>query len=437
MPQSASKNNLLAGAFVLVSLVLGVIVVVVLADVGERLQASTSYVVRLSLADGASGLDAGSAVTLGGQKVGRVTGIEFAESDGRLAGIDVAIRVRSTLALYADTRVELVIPLLAGTSTLNIPDLGNRPGAGAARLEPGGRIAARIAPPSFLTQAGYGEEEASRLKSILQNVEETTAIARQVGGDFQTDYAGVRDRVTGLVDRASGVTEDVASITSDVRTRWPQWAGRAESILSQMDDGIAPLVDEGRAGIAEARGVAERFGGVIDENRDDIRDSVANAKSFTERLDGDVQERFMTALDGAISTLDGASATADEMRSVLVESRPELLRTLANMRLASDQLKLTTIEVRQAPWRLLYQPGRKEFENELLFDTVRTYSTAVSDLRLAAETLRTVSEDPTATSGTTGPTVPDLVARLNEAFLRYESAEQSFLDQWIGSEHDE
>ena len=156
--------------------------------------------------------------------------------------------------------------------------------------------------------------------------------------------------------------------------------------------------------------------------------------SLTEKVNGPTYQQFMRVLDRASVTLEDFATAASDTSDLLNTYAPEVGLILANARLASDQLKLTTVEVRQAPWRLLYTPGTKELENELLYDSVRTYASAVSDLRATSAILRQMKEKGVEFDEQEGQTVEGVIQRLQNAFQRYEDAEQQFLDQWIGSE---
>src|SRR5690606_40014609 len=122
MAKRSPKNNVLAGLFVLVSILLTVAVIIVLADAGEALQPTRRYTIRFTIVEGAVGLASGSPVTLGGQKVGRVSEINFVGQPAPEA-IDVEIRIREELQLRQDADVHLVIPLLGANTQLNIVDL--------------------------------------------------------------------------------------------------------------------------------------------------------------------------------------------------------------------------------------------------------------------------------------------------------------------------
>ncbi len=420
MAKRSSKNNVLAGLFVLVSVILTVAVIIVLADAGEALEPTRRYTVRFTMSEGAWGLASGSPVTLGGQRVGRVSEIGFVGPAAAPEGVDVKIRIREELTLRTDADVQLVVPLLGANTAINIVDLGKPSSPVAGEDTP---IDGSLAPPGFLAQAGYGPDQQQQVQNILNNLDETTAWVNDFRRRLEID-------ITSASERLENILANVDAIAADIGEKWPQWSGRADSILATADEQIGPFVEEARAGLDDVRRTVGKVEGVIDENSENIRSTVANIEQLSSRLNGEMYDDFQAVLTRATTALDNFSATAEEARELLEINGPQLGLIVANARLASDQLKATAVEVRHAPWRLLYQPGRKEFENELLYESVRTYAGAVSDLRATAATLRNVTE-----TGTAGPTdtrtVDQLIEDLQQAFERYEQAEREFLDQWL------
>jgi hypothetical protein len=94
----------------------------------------------------------------------------------------------------------------------------------------------------------------------------------------------------------------------------------------------------------------------------------------------------------------------------------------------SDQLKLTAVEVRSQPWRLLHQPTTKELSTQVLYDSTRAYAEAASDLRAASEALQAVSVNTGASD------VSAMTQRLAEAMEKYRGAERALMDKLIETE---
>lgn len=406
-----SSNNVLAGIFVTLSILGGVAIVVMLAGVGERLVSHDEYVVHFTLADGADGLDVGSAVKIAGRDVGRVSKIELQLQDEgeRKAGVYATIQIQANHTLYGRPRASLERPLLGSGATLNFSSVG--------RVEEGEATEGTLfeggpAAPSFLAQAGYGEEQKTQLQSILSRAEKIATNVEQATDEF----------------RAS-IVPDVKAVVGDVRERWPAWGERVDSITANIDEAsakLSPGIDEVREVIASAR---EWF----ESNRDRLTTIVENVeiasgdlKDGLARLNAETVDKLHEMLDSGTETTKSAQRAIERIDSLVAEQTPNLRKALADARLASDQLKLTMGEVRRSPWRLLYRPDTQELEFELLYDAARQYAEAVSDMRAAGEALESAGAR-AAVQGANAEELTPLVDLMKESFERYRAAEEKFL----------
>ena len=468
MASGSSRNNLLAGGFLLGSIVLAVASSFIIKgiDVTPR----TSYRVYFPMSVGASGLQPGSAVNLGGRQVGEVSKLEFyttadaasigltelaevgseteiepataaqLESGGpeRIAGIQVDIEINKDLPLFDNAQVFLEKQLLGSGSEINIASVGNPAARGfvlrgsTERLEENEAIIGRVAAPAFLRDAGLGPTEQ---KLISETVKRVHNIATNVD-----EY--VEARVPPIMDGAQQFIDDATALSGNFRKtgeRVEVWNGQVDDILTNarnLSERFAPFatkaesrLDDAREGIADARGAIAAVREIIDTNRPKVDQTMDNVAAATQGFRDDV-------VPGTTTTLEGAQDFVARLDGLVAESAPAMRRILANGRLAADQLKLATIEVRSQPWRLLYQPTTKEIEEQLLYDSARTYATAVSDLRAASESLEAVLAAQVA--GNEGLRSPEDIARvraeLAEAFERYTRSEKALLDRLVGQE---
>jgi ABC-type transporter Mla subunit MlaD len=423
-PGRASKNNILAGLFVLVSVVLGVAVLIVLSNLGDRIQGKAKYVVRFSLADGADGLERGSIVKVGGKRVGRVLGTAFASDvpGGPPTAIDVEFDVLDTVKLFEDADVQIVKPLLGTNSALNIVSLGK---STSVALPPGGRITGRLAGPGFLSGGDY-----ARIQSIIARVD-------QIAADIQP-------QVKPIMDDARATVANARSISDDARTRWTTWSEQVGAFLARIDkagERIQPFVDNAEKTAQDARDFLARARATVDDNRKSVDEIVENVRQLTRKANEEGYDRFMATVDSAREGVESARRSLTEAEKFLARNIPVVEDVLADAALASQQLKLTTVEVRAAPWRLLYQPNKKELENELLYNSVRTYSASVTELRVAADRLKAASEASARTGAGEGFSpgvdrgeIDRLTEKLKGAFDRYQAEEQRFLERWVKSD---
>lgn len=401
------RNNLLAGMLVVVCILTAVVVIVMLGGGLERL-GKQDYAVRFSVVEGATGLEKGSRVMVGGQQVGVVKFIEFEiDADGSATGVGVTITVDKKIKLQRGAVALLISPLLGGSGTINFQTTGDGAPLGANDV-----IEGRIAPPTMLAQAGYGEEQANQVRNIIRNVNEAS-------------------------EKINTFMDDARVIGGDVRAKWPDWSARLDSILKNSDDtmakgpGIAQSIEDRVASVREIVDLARDY---LVENRQGVRDTITSFKNiggdgekFMARLNNELVDKAAGFLDEGRSALKNADEAFASAKGLLDEQSPNIRRTMANFRLASDQLTATLGEVRRSPWRLLYRPDKRELEYELLYDSARSYAAAVSDLRTAAETLHVLSTGPAAAGD--AARAADVARQLDGSFDKYKEAETEFLRQ--------
>ncbi len=417
----SSRNNIIAGAFLLVALVLAVTISIILSNAEQRIRSTKDYTIRFSLSSGTHGLKSGSQVLLGWQPVGWVRSIDINPDEGGLPGwIEVGVAVRADLRLYESAIATLERPLLGSASALNFVSPGtaervSNPTGVGPELEEGETITGSLAAPAFLASAGYGPEQAEQLRSFTRNAAESAEKLNKVIDQFNVDLPAV--------------LTDVRESTKALREKMPEWRDQIDQTLAnaqKASERFQPLVDEANAGIKDARQVITTAQATIDESRPKIGASLDAIQSASEKLDrqtvGEINGLITDARDG----VRRFSAGVYDLASWFSQENPSISRIVANMRLASDQLKLASVEVRQSPWKLLYQPKTKELENEALYDAARTYAQAVSDLRAAGEAIDSALKSPAA-APLEPETIKALRAKLDAAFVAYEAAERLLL----------
>lgn len=420
--QRSDLDNLRAGAFLIVSLIAALAIVLILVGVGDKLKARSRYTVFFPLGSEPSGLEVDSVVLVNGRPVGVVNGVrlELDPANAEPNGTYFRILVDKKIRFYGEPTAYLNRPLLGAGATLNFPTIGD---AGAApQAQPGATFKGAIAPPSFLAQAGYGPEQQSQVQDILTR---SAAFANELESMVKDFRENTYPRVTQLV--------------ADVEARFGGWLDSGDGIVADVETATArlPAISESiESRVSEARTVIATTQEMLNENRSGVQATVDNARQATERFNAlveslrtDTKPAIDAMLVDARSAMESARRTAERTDSLLAESSPSLRRTIANARLASDQLKFTLEEVRRSPWRLLYRPDTRELEFELLYDSARIYAASVSDLRDASAALEGAAASASASGSTlTSRRAEDLNAELTRAFESYRAAERAFLD---------
>jgi len=417
MSNRVARNNILAGGFVLGALALGVWASFKLSTV-PPMAGLTRFTVRFSLEDGATGLKNGSEVLLAGQKIGRVLSVDFANNNGTPTGVDVEVETRADVTLYEDAGVFLQLPLLGTLSSINITSTGagklEKHAGASAQIETGDTVKGRLAPPAFLAQAGFGAEQVAQLRSSLTSLDASL------------------NKVSGLIERSSPMVEtglsDAQQLVTQLKTKLAAWSESIDRTAVNMEKASArldPMLAKAETSLDNAAATVSEVRALILDNKTKLNQIVTNLESATGKLDQQTITQVNEALTKGKEALDVFSTSLNSVTTLVKQETPSLHRTIGNLRLMSDQLKLTAIEIRSQPWRLLHTPTTKELTTQVLYDATRAYAEAASDLRAAAESLQAVQNQDAAA---------DMSDHLTRAVEKYRAAEKALMDRLIAEE---
>lgn len=398
--RSPSKYTILAGLFLLGSVALAIAVAFSLTNVRDRLIPSNKFTIRFNMTAGAPGLKPDSQVTLGGQKIGSVTSVGF---DADTTHVLVGVRVAAAYPIYPNAVVGLERPLLGSQSWINISSVGS----GDAKLAQGAIIDGRAA-GGFLAQFGLTQED---VRKLLDSTQDTITNLNQL-------IAANRPKIDGIID-------NVGSITKSASESWPKWSGQLDTTLTNVADfsgKLGPMADNFNGKVDNFGKLLGNVNTVIDENRPNIKQITTDASVIA----SDFRTKTMPSVDNVAKGIEAWCAT----------ELPELRRSVANLRLMTDQAKRAVVEIRAQPWRLFFQPSKKELETDVLFWAANAYADAVSDLRSASEGMQqTVALANKANAGATGgPSAALLEAQyklLQDSMQVYKKAEQDLLEVLI------
>lgn len=421
MSQSRTRNNTVAGFFVLATVALFLAVVVTLS--GMKFGDTKTYIVGFPVDLGTPGLARGSDVTIGMTAVGRVESIETRA--GTLADpvlgdhIRVEIKVNSDYVIAKDARAGLVVPLLGSGSVVNFDDLGSGNPATADDLLTGG-----IAPPLLLRAAGIGNEEIESIKRSIAQFENITANVESITAEVDEL---VQAEGQPMVDEARATLEDVRAFIKDINARKEKWINAFDNALAninEMTESGKLFMDDARGLVANTDEQVTKVGNVIDEVRPDVATTTANAAEITTTFKEVTMVEVNSLLDRGNRGVDDAAETLAMVRASMTSELPSVSHTLGNMRIASDNLKLAMIEIRSAPWKLLYKPSTNEYRSEMMHDAVRTYANAVSDLNAATASLKALQAASGPDLDANRARFDEVLVQLETSFTNYKEAEQ-------------
>lgn len=432
-----NRNNVLAGCFVIASLVLAVAIAVVLGDVLGNVGRKNEFVVRFPTEIGVTGLQAGAPVTFAGLPVGRVTAIAPYHAQGPdtpADAMDVTILVDAGINLYEDAFADLAPPILGGVSRINFASAGTGPIGPDAKapelarnnangvLEPGEIVRGRFA-PSILAQLGFTAEDAERIRNAIADVEAITQSARDTTDRVNRMAATLEPAFEQTIEDARAAVGNTRAFTD--RFGEDAWAGRVERILADAEETVA----RGPGVIADVRGAVASARNIMETHSQSVGRLLGNAESISERVRFDTLDQAESLLREGTLAAASFRSVGDQADSMIASLRPDIRAAAANARGITQQTRLFVEELRAQPWRVLKQPSRADLLREPLYAATRAYADAVSDLRAASEALDAAIQNRSADTAPSDAAleVARIAATVQAAYDRYAQTERELL----------
>ncbi len=417
--------------------------------------------------EGLAPIKPGSPVLLAGAiQVGRVEAIELVECTLTARGFDcrsvhgerTATRPaapRTPRALYVEVRcrIDRNLPLYDGCRiTTNQPPVG---GGGyvdvlsvgvAGRERPEGPIEglrpqSMAATISSLSQTltgpgGLLDKLASQLderdpQTVLGRLLRILANVDAMTGRLAAQLSPTEQR--SLMQRLLQTMENVQALTAALRRQTE--TGDPANLIGKVHASL----DELDAALVEARLM-------LSENRPAVRESLARIRSMSTTLDEQVMPRLAAefdrtrpetllakihaSLDALRASLENVETITTEGRRLIVLNRPQLQRTLDNLKQASERLNSGIQELMLTPWRIFPPLAGVTRQLEIL-EAARRFAEAASYLDDTARRIDAlVQASPGQTRLLADPAeLESLRSSLKAAFERFESAEEYFWEQ--------
>jgi ABC-type transporter Mla subunit MlaD len=414
------RNNIRAGVFVSVAILIGLFVLIALTDfIGSLRRSTDSYTVTFDVASGVANLKSGSDVRVGGVTMGDVTEVLPKLVEGQaFREIAVEFTVDRRIEIFANAQVLVKSPLIGSEAWLEISSVGD-PGQGKP---PNGQL---MGTPSVgLLTSLLGTENADKADEMVEN-------ARVFSDFLATIPVEYNNRLAPALDDIQSSASDVRHITNDLRqTRWPSWAEHVDRVLTWAETATGQL----DAAIAQGNGLLSDSRTVVQENRDSFKSIVSNLESTSRKVNEETIDKVHAFLQSGQNGLDRAASTLQRLQVDYEVWATDIGEALASANLAAQQLKLTMIETRRSPWKVLYRPSSDELEHELLYEATRSFAVAAADLKSASESIQRVLDHHADEIRGDEETYRRLERNLLESLAKYEKAQQQLLDVLVSDE---
>ena len=140
-----------------------------------------------------------------------------------------------------------------------------------------------------------------------------------------------------------------------------------------------------------------------------------------------ITEQVLHILDKVDKALDTAQSAIANIEEYTNDER--INKIVDNLNEISINLKLTTQEVRRAPWKLLYKPGPREFKIQSLVDSAGAFAAGAENLDSTALRLQKLAEKADSEVQGDRDRIEAMIQELQTSFDRFQEAEKEFWEQ--------
>lgn len=412
-----SQNNIKAGIFVTIAILVGMSVIFVLGDYkamfGPR---SNSFIVTYPVASGVGGLGSGSFVDIGGIQVGQVSTVELdVLPSGPLTMIEVEFSIPASITLREDAVVSVRSGLLSSDSWLSFTSMGTD----GRVLESGDVLEGSSI---SMLDTLLGAESADNLSATLESI---SVIANKLERD-----GALAEWVLGeeSADTFRGAIDEGNELLTLLNQDWQEWSGEIDKVIAQAD------------AFAQAM---ENLSELINDNSGTFQDIVENVDEAIATAAACVKEFRETSWPQVEDFIDRAQVTISDVQDAVGDIKVrsgawlgDIDSTLANLTIASLQLNQLLTEVKASPWRLLYRPTDKQLGQELVYEASRNFVFGAADLKAAADSMQRLIDARGAALAPDDPQLRVIRENLLRSVERYQQAQEQLMDVLRGPVED-
>lgn len=415
-------------------------------------QATRSIEVHFKHTDGMAPLKKGSPVTLNGAlPVGKVTNIELIDrpADPAIGGtseLTVVVRaeVWQSVTLWADCQITTDAPPIGGGGALVILDIGtvgrkldfSRPIAG---LRPQSlqatvaQLSRRLLGPGGIVEnlenAVSPSADASIVAKILTSLSDVNAMTKEL----RLQMTPVEE--TSLLAKIHRIADDVVTATAALRAQTERGneaavLAKVHAILDQMLVGLREITET----VQENRPLVKATMTHVEDATRAVNEQMIRAllAEFNRDDPSALLSKLHVAMAHLTNSLENVEVVTDTGRRIVVLNRPLIDATLSNFKRTSDELKAAMVELRLAPWKVLFKPTPEEIRQMGVFEAARMFAEAAAyldDASARLEAVRLVSPGQDGTAHLNDDDLHSIRESLRGAFDRFEKAEKYLYDK--------
>jgi ABC-type transporter Mla subunit MlaD len=225
------------------------------------------------------------------------------------------------------------------------------------------------------------------------------ALGRIVGNVEGEMAAADANSLVGRLHRSAG---DINAATASLAHQMDPNAGvtivaRLGRALTSVDAQLDPNVNDSL--MRKVRAAADDLAGMLADTRPKVQETMTsvsgaarNIEAYTKKDLGEILASLREANTRILKIVGDFSTVSEQAKQILATNRDNIDETLDNLAVVSINLKAASEEIRRNPWRLLYNPDRKELRSQNLYAAVRSFSDGAAQLDQAIAKLRGLKE---------------------------------------------
>jgi ABC-type transporter Mla subunit MlaD len=406
-------SELTAGLFVLAGLTVGAGVVLWLGAADMFRTRGQEVVFRVNQATGSVGVLEGTLVTLGDAEIGRVLRVEARPAESaclyyaQLERTDIAIRSDADAVVVSPPIGQAKIVLLYAGVSDQLADAGHPVALYGGLDQVMTRINVMAENFEKASQRIRQEFEPNQAGGLLAGIcgvvkkidGAADALGRIVANVEGETAAADANSLVGRLHRSAG---DINAATASLAHQMDPNAGvtiaaRLGRALTSVDAQLDPNVNDSL--MRKVRAAADDLAGMLAETRPKVKETMTsvsgaarNIEAYTKKDLGEILASLREANTRILKIVGDFSTVSEQAKQIVATNRDNIDETLDNLAFVSINLKAASEEIRRNPWRLLYNPDRKELRSQNLYAAVRSFSDGAAQLDQAIAKLRGLKE---------------------------------------------
>ncbi len=381
------RNELTAGIFVIVALLVLIGVVIWLGGAGLLRPTKQKATFFAKEQVGSIGLQKGNFVQVGDDPVGQITKIHFDPQTRRTyytAEID-----RGDFKIYGDGEAHVVAALIGGAK-LVIVDRGNE--------------------KAGLADADHAIELTGGLDQTMSDLGSVAEILRAQLSTEKPD--ALLAKIHEVINMLKSAATDVAGIASDIKTETNRDNdGALLAKIHHSTDDINQMTADARPKVEQALTA--------------VRDTAEKIRQYTDEDIAEMLTKLRQANTEILTITQDFSTVSGQVKQMVMLHRDNIDEMIDNMTQVSANLKAASKEIRRNPWRLLYKPDDKELHSQNIYDAARAFSSGAEQLDQAVGKLTGLAKAAPEGIPVDDPQLQKVRDQLQEAFEQFSKAEQA------------